>query len=109
MLVPSIFANATNLVATALAPFTIVCNTSLNTTITWIRTANRTGQFFVPLDSRVTLSNSGLNLNIGQVGLLDEEYYACVFQNSPTTYRLIAAFYLYVKGRLSLVSSRRAE
>ena len=98
---PTPFSNATNLIATNPLNFTIVCNTTINSTITWIRTANRTGQYFVPFDDRVYLSNNGYNLNFAKVYLVDEEYYACAYQNTPSTYRVIAAFYLYVKGILA--------
>ena len=97
-IVPNPFINATSLIATALVNYTIVCNTDVTNPITWIRTANKTGQFFVPFDSRVTSSNNGRNLNFANVQLIDEEYYACAFQNTPTTFRVLAGFYLYVKG-----------
>lgn len=100
-IVPNPFQNATSLIATALRPYTIFCNaTGVDVTgsITWIRTANKTGQYFVPYDNRVSLSNNGLNLNIATVELVDEEYYACAFQLTSSTYRLLGAFYLYVRG-----------
>jgi hypothetical protein len=60
---------------------------------------NKSGVYFVSLsDPRVTLSNNGLNLNFASVELVDEEYYACAYQNTPTTYKVLNAFYLYVKG-----------
>jgi hypothetical protein len=95
--VPTPFQNSSLLIGTALSQFTIVCNTTITSAITWIRTANKTGQFFVPFDNRVTSSNNGQNLNFASLALVDEEYYACAYQNTPTTYRVIAAFYLYVK------------
>lgn len=97
-LVPTAFSNATVLIVAALSPYTIVCNTTVTSQIIWIRTANKTGQYFVPFDSRVNSTNNGQHLNFATVELVDEEYYACAYQNNATTYKVVAAFYLYVKG-----------
>jgi len=96
--VPAAFGNATSLIATALSNFTIVCNTTVSATITWIQTVNNTNQYFVLFNSRVYTSNNGMNLNIASVELVDQEYYACIYPNSNGTYTVADAYFLYVKG-----------
>jgi hypothetical protein len=87
-----------NLISTAGSSFSIVCNTTYNQPVVWIRTINETGAFYVKIDNRTFTTNNGKILNFTNVILPDEDYYGCGYVNTNNSFQVLQSFFLYVKG-----------
>ena len=90
--------NSIFLTASAENSFAIFCNVNSSQNIFWVQTINKTGVYYVQNNNRVFTTNNGLYLNFTKIQLIDEEYYACAYNNSNNQLMPLKSFNLYVKG-----------
>lgn len=80
-------------------PLTLNCPNNDNISISWLQTLNKTGYYQVEEDSRIKLLNDGHDLSFDFITLSDEEYYICGYFNVNGSFKSVASFYLFVKGK----------
>ena len=91
-------ANAVTSTAQSGSSATLTCNT--NRPVNWFKTTNKEENSF----NFVDLADTGKyavvnqNLEIKNLQLSDDEYYACAFNDSNFLLTPVSVFYVYVKG-----------
>jgi hypothetical protein len=97
------FQNAPTLIADLSKPYSIFCNASSfgsNQQVTWIQSINKLPNetFITPSNSRISFSDNGQQINILNVYLSDQQYYACgIIQGSK--FVVVNSYYMFVKGK----------
>ncbi len=79
----------------------LTCNSaSQNESITWIQTINKTDIYFLDDDNKTSILNNGSQVQIKNVNIFDEEYYACGIQDMNNSFKIISSYFVYVRGIL---------
>ncbi|CAF0937578.1 unnamed protein product [Brachionus calyciflorus] len=100
--VSSQFLNSPQIIADGGTTFDLTCNINdvTNINLQWIRSLNKAlnSSFLVEPTSRIIISDNGKKLTFLNIGVLDEEYYACVYFNSTTSrIRIVSRYNLFVR------------
>ncbi|RNA12179.1 hypothetical protein BpHYR1_028098 [Brachionus plicatilis] len=85
--------------------FELFCNINDTTDINlqWIRSLNKTinQPFFVESSSLINITNDAKTLVFNNIGVLDEEYFACIYRNTTTNrFVVVNSYEIFVKGDL---------
>lgn len=98
------FRNSEPVIAEGGTKFELLCNLNDTTNINlqWIRSLNKTinQPFFVEPDSSINITDDGKLLVFNKIGVLDEEYYACIYRNTTTNrFVVVKSYEIFIRGK----------